>query len=332
MEKNKNIFHGKMKWLVVVGIAVVVIAAVLLIFAMMDEAKVKVDKKVVKLDVGQSRDIEIKAVEKNKALPKMEYSSSNNSVATVNEKGEIFSKRGGECTISAKTPRGQKLKVKVLVKAPKEKKVMYLTFDDGPSSAVTGKVLDVLDKYKAKATFFVIGKSAEEVPDTLSDIISKGHTVGIHSYSQDYNKIYKTAKSYIDDFDKTEKIIKKAGYEPKYWRFPGGGSNDFVLEEAQAKIMDELHKRGYTEMDWNSNISDGSGNAYDAKKLFELGVRSINATILTGDSPVVLLHDSNMQPYTAKALDSLLKYYKKKGYKFKGLNEYSGPELSFGKN
>ena len=328
----KKSFYGKAKWFVILGMLIVIFAAILLVLTMMDEPKVKIEEKNIKLTVGETKSMNVKVVEKNKTLPKMKYSSGNEAVATVDKDGNIASKRGGSCVVTAQSPQGQKLKVNITVKAPAEKKVMYLTFDDGPSSAATEDILRTLDKYDAKATFFVIGANAEENYEILKDIVSKGHTIGIHSYSQDYNKIYKTAKSYLDDFNKTEKIVRKAGYDPVYWRFPGGGSNDFVSEKAQREIMKKLHKKGYTEMDWNSNINDGSGIKYKVDELFKHGIRSINTTILTGESPVVLLHDSNMQPKTAETLGKLLKYYKKKGYKFKGLDEYRGPELSFGKN
>lgn len=332
MNRIKELFNGKARWFICLGVLLVVFVAILLISVLMDEAEIKLEQKKITLAVNESKVMNVVVKEKNKTLPKLEYSSSNEAVAVVDNKGNISSKRGGNCTVSAKTPQGQEVKADVSVKSPKEKKVMYLTFDDGPSSVVTPEILKLLDKYKAKATFFIVGANAEGSYEILNEMASKGHTIGIHSYSQDYNKIYKTAKSYLDDFDKTEKIIKKTGYKPNYWRFPGGGSNDFVLEKAEAKIMKKLHQRGYTEMDWNSNINDGSGLKYKPEELFKYGKKSINGTILTGDSPVVLLHDSNMQPKTAKALEKLLKYYKAKGYKFKGLDEYKGPELSFGKN
>lgn len=87
-------------------------------------------------------------------------------------------------------------------------KTVYLTFDDGPSGNTKG-LLNILDKYNVKATFFVVGYQIKGREDVLKDIVARGHTIGIHTDSHNYNKIYNSVDSYLDDFYSISKKSKK---------------------------------------------------------------------------------------------------------------------------
>ena len=81
-----------------------------------------------------------------------------------------------------------------------EEKTVYLTFDDGPSNR-TPEILKILDEYGIKATFFVIGKPDEQSQQWMRDIAAAGHTLGLHSYSHDYDKIYASVEAFLTDME-----------------------------------------------------------------------------------------------------------------------------------
>ena len=111
--------------------------------------------------------------------------------------------------------------------AAKEKRKVYLTFDDGPSKN-TETVLDVLKENDIHATFFLIGSSiTENEVDTVKRIVSEGNVVGIHTYSHKQEEIYASASSYLEDFKKAyEKIYEVTGLQSKIFRFPWGSANN----------------------------------------------------------------------------------------------------------
>ena len=107
-----------------------------------------------------------------------------------------------------------------------EGKRVFLTFDDGPSAEVTPHILDILKEYNIKATFFVVGNRVNVYSDIVKRAYDEGHYIGNHGYSHKYSNIYKSVDSVIDEYNKTEEIIRKALGNPNYsshlFRFPGG--------------------------------------------------------------------------------------------------------------
>ena len=101
-----------------------------------------------------------------------------------------------------------------------DEKIVYLTLDDGPSDN-TQAVLDILDKYNAKATFFVTGEMPE-YKDMIKATYDKGHTIGMHTYSHDYAKVYASVDAYFQDLDQIGQMVQEEiGYVPCFVRFPG---------------------------------------------------------------------------------------------------------------
>ena len=102
----------------------------------------------------------------------------------------------------------------------KRQKTVYLTFDDGPIPEVTPRVLEILDRYQVKATFFIVGYEGKANKKLLKRIVKDGHTIAIHTYTHDYRKIYSSKKAFLSDFHKTEKlIVDTTGVKPHYFRF-----------------------------------------------------------------------------------------------------------------
>lgn len=101
---------------------------------------------------------------------------------------------------------------------------MYLTFDDGPSQN-TDRILKILKKYNAKATFFVTG-CHQEYNQYIIEAYKQGHTIGLHSYLHEYQDIYSSKDAYFKDLKKIKQMVKQLiGIQVHYIRFPGGSSN-----------------------------------------------------------------------------------------------------------
>lgn len=197
-------------------------------------------------------------------------------------------------------------------------KYVYLTFDDGPS-ALTPKVLDLLDKYDAHATFFVVGKNNEEYAEYLSEIVERGHTLALHSYSHNYNQIYRSVDAFLADYEKVyDWVYEETGYSPCLFRFPGGSTNgsSYVVKN----IIKEMERRGFTYYDWNVSSGDGS-NLTTAENIID----NICSTVGYVDNPVVLMHDGRGKDATLAALPTVLKNLSEKGYEFRSLDQNSEP-------
>lgn len=199
-------------------------------------------------------------------------------------------------------------------------KVVYLTIDDGPS-ANTQKVLDILDQYDAKATFFVSGQD----PDYFYMIkvaYDKGHTIGLHSYSHDYSVIYSSEEAYFQDLDAIGQVVKdQIGYVPAFIRFPGGSSNTICNDYCEG-IMDSLTQdvtaRGYMYYDWNATVGDGSNISAD-----ETVAAACDPSYLEYDNIMMLMHDAGAKENTVEALPRIIEYYQEHGYTFKAIDRES---------
>ncbi|MGM9974140.1 MAG: polysaccharide deacetylase family protein [Clostridiaceae bacterium] len=189
----------------------------------------------------------------------------------------------------------------------KEEKTTYLTFDDGPSNN-TIKILDILDKYNIKATFFVVGKNIEWYPEILKEIVKRGHMIGIHCYNHDYSEIYSSTEAYIDDFYKTYNLIKEvAGIEPYIFRFPGGSVNTYN-KKTRKDIAEEMERRGFVFYDWNSSCEDAVKGAVS-----ESCVKSVINTSISQHN-ILLCHDT--KKVTLLNLEIYIKELRAKGYKY----------------
>lgn len=103
-------------------------------------------------------------------------------------------------------------------------KTVFLTFDDGPSDN-TVKILDLLDQYGAKATFFVTGTNITGREALLKDIVQRGHTLAVHTYSHDYKAIYASVEAFLDDFSKVyNQIVAATARRPPSSAFPAAAS------------------------------------------------------------------------------------------------------------
>lgn len=195
---------------------------------------------------------------------------------------------------------------------------VYLTFDDGPSD-LTPQVLDLLDKYNAKATFFVVHTDNEEYTSYLKEIVDRGHTLALHSYSHDYNKIYKSVDAFLEDFNQVYNwVYEETSVRPTLFRFPGGSTNGKTA--VVNDIIAEMERRGFIYYDWNVSSGDGS-NLTTPENILE----NVCTNVGNFDQPVVLMHDGAGKNATFKALPTILKTLADEGYEFCSLDEHLTP-------
>lgn len=187
-------------------------------------------------------------------------------------------------------------------------KVVYLTFDDGPSD-LTPSFIDTLNTYGVHATFFVTLQEGRE--DIYKQILENGNKIQIHTASHDYDAIYQSVDAYIADFDQIYNYIYNlTGVKCDVFRFPGGSNNSYG-KNITMDIAKEMRNRGINYVDWNSSVGDGSASATKDSEVQKITAES------DGVQRVVLLaHDAGTKSETLAALPQIIEYYKNNGYKF----------------
>lgn len=199
---------------------------------------------------------------------------------------------------------------------------MYLTFDDGPSSN-TPLLLSILRSKNVKATFFVVGGDTEKQRQWMRDIVKDGHTLGMHSYTHDYNKIYASVEAFLDDYYKLFTNIKEAtGQMPTIFRFPGGSVNSYDYP-VYREIVAEMLRRGFVFYDWNLSSGDASSN-YVSPKRITANILDYAPAFSRG---IVLFHDAPSKDSTVEALAGVIDGLREQGFTFAPLTREVRPIL-----
>jgi peptidoglycan/xylan/chitin deacetylase (PgdA/CDA1 family) len=191
-----------------------------------------------------------------------------------------------------------------------EKKVAFLTFDDGPSHNVTPLILTILDEYNVKATFFVLGNMIEKNGDVLKDINDRGHSIGIHSYSHESDKLLISKESFINEIRRSEEVIKQnlgENFSTRLFRFPGGS-----FEDNKIQYINDLYEAGYINVDWNALTADAEYRNPEPKKLMD----TLKYTTRNKDKIIVLMHDATSKAITAEILPDVIEFLRAEGYEF----------------
>ena len=198
-----------------------------------------------------------------------------------------------------------------------EGKRVFLTFDDGPTKEVTPHILDILKEYNIKATFFVLGTYAKKNPDIIKRAYDEGHYIANHGYSHKYGTIYKSANTVLEEYNKTEEIIKDAlndeSYSSHLFRFPGG-SHGGPYENIKKQARNKLKEEGIAYLDWSALTYDAIG-VNSKEKILE----NLKSTINGWNNVVVLMHDAADKQITYESLEDIIKYLQKEGYAFKNI-------------
>lgn len=204
-------------------------------------------------------------------------------------------------------------------KIPKNGKVIYLTFDDGPG-CYTESILNVLDEYNVKATFFVTNQFSS-YQNLIKKEYENGHSIAVHTYSHNYGKIYESVDNYVDDFNQMNQIIfEQTGTYTKMFRFPGGSSN--TISRFNKGVVSDIAKtmidKGYIYFDWNIDSTDTKYK--DSEKIYQNVIDEIEKH----DNSVVLMHD--IKKANIESVRKIINYGLENGYTFLGLDE-SSPEV-----
>ena len=202
----------------------------------------------------------------------------------------------------------------VIVSSTATTGIIYLTFDDGPSSTITPKILDVLKEKGVNATFFIINYNSD-TEYLVKRAIDEGNAIGIHGYSHKYSEIYTSVDACYNNIIKLqEKIFKTTGVLVKIVRFPGGSSNtvskkycEGVMSRISKKILDE----GFKYYDWNV-LSGDSGDVDTKEEVYN----NVAKGIKPGRNNIVLMHDFKGNNKTLEALPEIIDYGLNNGYKF----------------
>lgn len=200
------------------------------------------------------------------------------------------------------------------------KKVVYLTFDDGPSPSTTPKILDILDQYNVKATFMILGSNLEskESAELLKKEYSSGHAIGNHTYCHEYGYLYPdnviSVDNFIADIKKCDEKLKEVlgeDFSTRVIRFPGG----YWSWEGRTAIKPVLQEKGYQDIYWDAMNGDAEGGKKDKDQLVAKAKQSIDECGPNADSVVILMHD--IKEGTVQALPEIIEYCESKGFEFR---------------
>jgi peptidoglycan/xylan/chitin deacetylase (PgdA/CDA1 family) len=202
---------------------------------------------------------------------------------------------------------------------PDEKKV-YLTFDDGPS-VNTQQILDILDYYDVKATFFTITNTSESGIESMKRILESGNTLAIHSVSHEYASVYGCIEDFQEDvLGQQQYIYENTGYKTWFYRFPGGSSTSKAVCGIE-NCIDFLDEEGFEYFDWNVDSGDASGNNIPAETIID----NVLSAIGSGDEYIVLMHDAPAKSTTVEALPTIIESLLEDGYKILPITKNTEP-------
>ena len=195
---------------------------------------------------------------------------------------------------------------------------IFLTFDDGPSNATTGRLLDILKKYNVKATFFVTGNGSD---DLIKREYNEGHSIGLHTYSHSYKTVYASEEAFFNDLAKVDQRVYNAvGIHSKITRFPGGASNTVSKfnKGIMTRLAKQLTEKGYKYWDWNVSSGD-AGDTTNPDKIVE----NVTSNCTKDKRNIILMHD--IHEYTVNAIERIILWAKENNYQFYRIEENMDP-------
>jgi len=206
----------------------------------------------------------------------------------------------------------------VLSRGSGERRVVALTFDDGPSATTTPQVLEQLARASVKATFFVVGEKVDRHPDVVRAIAEAGHELGVHGYRHHRLYAFLTPKAVAEDIRHAQDAVERAsGVRPRWFRPPVG----FVSPRTAAGAR----RAGASIVAWTIRSLDGLANA---------DPRSVAARVERRLTPgaIVVLHDAaereDHEPASLRALPAILENIARRGFLGVSVSELSEGEQS----
>ena len=220
-------------------------------------------------------------------------------------------------------------------------KIIYLTFDDGPTRDNTNDIVFMLEDYGIKASFFVEGRDVELYPDRVEAIFRRGHVIACHSHTHEYASIYSSIDTFISEIGQYEAALEAALIEAigeenfaqiqikKIIRFPGGTNNAYLTKAEALAYINAVRALGYTVYDWTALTGDEEFSLEDrnSQNFISLLESSLATAKNNNRDLIVLMHD---QVYTKEALADILDYLISEGYYFDTIDNC--PEYTFVEN
>ena len=288
----------------------------------------KEDKEAPKLTLVGSNRINVLVGEKYQDPGvKVEDNSDDLTVNDIKTQGEVDTSKEGEyeITYTAKDKAGNEASVKRTVVVSKvpisnpnlKKGVIYLTFDDGPDSVHTPKVLDILKEENIKAAFFITCNGPDSM---IKRAFDEGHNIHMHTCTHNYSTVYSSFENYLSDLKKVEeRIYRITNKRSRLIRFPGGTSNTISRHYSRGimtKIVQYVNNNNYLYCDWNLSSGD-AGEAKTSNQVYNNVTRNLSKQ----RHNVVLFHD--IKQITVDALRAIIKWAKENNYTFEKLDENS---------
>lgn len=209
--------------------------------------------------------------------------------------------------------------------APPGRKIAYLTFDDGPKVETTWQILDILDEYQVKATFFLQGVNMNKDEDAVRRIVGSGHAVGLHSYTHRAELFFGSPEGMLDELTRTnDALYRVAAVRTRLVRVPFGSTGttvDGVKYRMTPELYNAMNENGFRFWDWNVDSGDSKGSATPEK----VAAATIEALKNRQKAAVILFHDKAL---TVEALPAILEYMKAENYIFRVITE-SDPAVTF---
>ncbi len=182
-------------------------------------------------------------------------------------------------------------------------KIAYITFDDGPT-IYTAKILEILEKYDARATFFMLSNNIKQYPDKVRAVANQGNSIGLHGVSHDINVMYQSPETLVSEMHACNSSLQQvAGFQTDLIRVPFG-SKPYMTED----FKDMLEKAGFIMWDWNVDSKD-SLKGYDIS--IATITQNVKCQVVKKRIPVILMHEREA---TVEALPEILEFLKEQNY------------------
>ena len=211
---------------------------------------------------------------------------------------------------AARALRSREEQTRIFACGNRAERTVALTFDDGPHPVYTDRILEVLDRYGIRATFFVIGKNVEQYPEVFERVVSRGHSIGSHTYSHAHIGRIGEAQL-IEEYEKNDALLKERGVSTRLFRPPEG--------VCDGKVKGLASKRACDVILWSIDTGDWRGTSAD-RIVMEVLDHACGGEI-------VLMHDYiSGRGHTAEALEKLIPELLRKGFEFVTVGELLGRE------
>ncbi|MPQ43442.1 polysaccharide deacetylase family protein [Clostridium tarantellae] len=208
-------------------------------------------------------------------------------------------------------------------KYPGEDKIVFLTFDDGPSPN-TDKVLNTLSEKGVHGTFFMLGEriaESDEAKERVKKVIKNGNAIANHSYTHNMKKLYPHNKvdvqTFMNEYHQTNDLLKSVlgdEFNATVVRMPGGyNSRQYYKDPNLPALNEAFDKEGIVSIDWNALDGDAEGKPYTNEQMMNY-VKSSSKGL---HKVIILMHDTYGKEKTAEILPQIIDYFKEQGYEFK---------------